>query len=242
MKRLIILTLLSTLAVTASGQGERSDVRRGNELFQQGLYTQAETAYKQAQQKNATSYESAFNLGGALYKQNRWEEAAAGFSKLIEDKSDRTRQSEALYNLGNTYVKMRKLPEAIESYKNALKLNPSDVQAKFNLAYAQKLKEEDDKKNQDQNKDKDKDQNQNQDQNKDKNEDQKQDQNKDKEKDKNKDPNKDDQQDQQPPQQQPSKDSEQMLKAVQAAEDQTKQKVDKQKAEAVGKSGGSKQW
>lgn len=231
---------------TALAQAERSDIRKGNDFFKQGKYPQAETAYKQAIGKNVGSYEGAFNLGGSLYKQQRWEEAAAGYAKLASEKGNSDRQSEAFYNLGNSNVKMRKLQEAIDSYKDALRINPSDAQAKFNLAYAQKLKEEEDKKNnQDQNKD-NQDQNNNQNKDNQDQKDDKKDDNKDKNKDKDdkQDPNKDkkDQEKEQPQKQQPNREAQQMLNAVQAAEDKTKEKLDKQKeAEAVGVRG-VKQW
>lgn len=239
---IIVLFLMPLTALSSFSQAERSDIRKGNNLYKEGKFTEAEVKYKQAEAKNVGSYEAAFNLGGALYKQQRYEDAAVGYAKLVQDGSDVGRQSEAFYNLGNTQMKMRKLDESIEAYKEALRRNPTDMQAKFNLAYAQKLKQEDDKKN-DENKDQNKDQNKdNQDQNKDQNKDN-QDQNKDN-KDQNKD-NKDKQdqkQDKQNQQQQQQKqDNERMLKAVQASEDKTKKKVDEKQAEAVGSSDG-KNW
>lgn len=249
MKRTIFL-LTFTLATIFStfAQAEKSDIRKGNEFFKQGKYPQAETAYKQAIGKNVGTYEGAFNLGGSLYKQQRWEEAATGYAKLASEKGNSARQSEAFYNLGNSNVKMRKLQEAIDSYKDALRLNPSDAQAKFNLAYAQKLKAEEDKKNE-QDKDENKDNQDNQDQNKDNKDDKQDPDKKDDKKDQDKkddkqDPDKDkkDQEKEQPQKQQPNRESQQMLNAIQAAEDKTKEKLDKQKeAEAVGMHG-VKQW
>jgi Mg-chelatase subunit ChlI len=90
---------------------------------------------------------------------------------------DQTR-SGTYYNLGNSLLKVaidsahlagQLLPQSIEAYKNSLRINPEDADAKYNLAFAQRLL----KKTQQQQ------QQQQQQQNQDKNEDQKQDQNED---------------------------------------------------------------
>lgn len=263
MRKILLVNTLLLVPAAVWGQQERSDIRSGNRSYYEGKYPEAEVGYRRALEKSITSYEANFNLGGALYKQGRYDDAAASYQKLTQDGTDIHRQASTFYNLGNTYLKQRKLDEAIEAYKSALRLVPDDKEAKFNLAYAKKLKQEEDKKNQDNqnNQDQNKDQNQNQDQNNPdnkNNQDQNKDQNKDnkndpnKDQDKNNDPNKDQDKNgdsdknkdsQQPPQQpQGSRDeSERLLKAIQASEDNTKKKVEAQKAEAVGARGG-KQW
>lgn len=230
-----LLLILIFVPVAAMAQKERADIRSGNKLFVAGKYPEAEVEYKRALEKNINSYEANFNLGGALYKQGRNEDAATAYQKIIEDGTNPEAQSKSFYNLGNSLVKQRKLDEAIESYKNSLRIDPTDIQAKFNLAYAQKLKQEDENKDKDkdQNQDKNNDQNQNQDQNQDQNNDQNKDDKKD---------DKKDNKDKQEPQPSPSRsEAERMLKAVQASEDNTKKKVDEQKVQAVGK-GTGKQW
>ncbi len=257
MRNFLIANALLLLPAAAWGQKERADIRQGNRAYYESKYPEAEVGYKRALEKNVTSYEANFNLAGALYKQGRYDDAAATYGKLAQDGTDLQRQTATYYNLGNTYVKQRKLDEAIEAYKNALRLMPEDKEAKFNLAYAKKLKQEEEKKknqdNQDnpqQNQNQDsngggggggQNQNQNQDRNKDNNDPDKNRDNDDRNKDRNQDKeNRDGQQ----PKQQPSasrEESERLLRAIQASEDNTKKKVDAEKAQAVGVRGG-KQW
>lgn len=264
MRILLIINVLLLLPVAVWGQKERADIRQGNRAYYEGKYPEAEVGYKRAIEKNIGSYEANFNLAGTLYKQGRYDDAAATYGKLAQDGTDLQRQASTYYNMGNTYVKQRKLDEAIEAYKNALRLTPDDKEAKFNLAYAKKLKQEEEKKNQDDKNNQDnrnQDQNQNggggggqdnddKDQNKDQNKDN--DQNKDKNNDGNPDKDKDkgdgdkDKENKggQQPQQQPSAsrdESERLLRAIQASEDNTKKKVDAEKAAAAGVRGG-KQW
>lgn len=129
--------------------------------------------------------------------------------------------SRANYNLGNLAFSNEDYQSALGLYKQALRLNPDDNDARRNLRITQlKLQ------NQNQDKDKDKNQKQNQDQNKD----QDKDQNKDKDKDQNKDQNKEDKQDKQnQPQQNNSgmspEAAKQILQAMENKENQTRNRL-----------------
>lgn len=48
-------------------------------------------------------------------------------------------RAQAFYNLGNAQFKQQKYKEALESYKQSLRLNPSDQEAKYNYAYTKRL-------------------------------------------------------------------------------------------------------
>lgn len=243
----LLLSILLFSVGAARGQRERADIRQGNRAYYEGKYPEAEVGYKRAIEKNINSYEANFNLGGALYKQERYDDAEAAYGKLAQDGTDPRRQAATYYNQGNTYVKQRKLDEAIEAYKNALRLVPDDKEAKFNLAYAKKLKQQ-----QEQNQDRNQNQNQNQDNNgggggggQDPDQNRNPDQNNPNQDRNRSDQNKgNDNQDRNgESQQQPSsrEESERLLRAIQAAEDNTKKRVDAEKAEAVGV-GRGKQW
>ena len=58
-------------------------------------------------------------------------------------------RAQAFYNLGNAQFRQQKYAEALESYKNSLRLNPDDPQAKFNYAYVKKLLDDQNQQNQD---------------------------------------------------------------------------------------------
>lgn len=253
----LLLGVLLFLSSGAWGQRERADIRQGNRAYYEGKYPEAEVGYKRAIEKNIASYEANFNLAGALYKQERYDDAAAAYGRLAQDGTEVGRQAATYYNMGNTYVKQRKIDEAIEAYKNALRLVPEDREAKFNLAYAKKLKQQQEQ-NRDQNQN-DRNQDQNQDQNggggenggqqdNDRNRDSDSDRDKNPNRDRNDgsdDRNRDDNRDRGgDSQRQPSsarEDSERLLRAIQAAEDNTRKKVEAEQVQAVGARGG-KQW
>lgn len=162
--KIIGILLLVLLAGTAQAQKERKFIRGGNELYHKQDFEKAEVEYRKALDKKAESYQAAFNLGDALYKQKKYEEALQQFSALAKDEANKERLGELYYNIGNTLLALQKTDESIEAYKESLRNVPDSEKAKYNLEFARHKKQQD-QQNQDQNKD-NKDQNQ-QNQNKD---------------------------------------------------------------------------
>mgnify|MGYP002549491109 CR=1 FL=1 len=156
---LIFITLLLGIgSASAQKYPERSLVRKGNRDFAKERYDRSIERYTQALEAAPENFEAAYNLGGALYRTEKYEEAAKMLERIAAD-STRTDQerAEAFYNLGNAQFKQEKYPEALESYKQSLRLNPADQQAKYNYAYTKRLLDDnkdgggggDDDKNQD---------------------------------------------------------------------------------------------
>lgn len=146
--RHIFLPLLAVILMTAGEtfaqeHKERRYIRSGNKSYEALEYGEAESKYREAIVKNETSFEAGFNLGDALYKQERFEEAENILQALSKHPLLTPEQKAKLhYNLGNSQFQQQKLKEALESYKQSLLNNPADLEAKHNLAYVQKLLEE----------------------------------------------------------------------------------------------------
>lgn len=256
MKIILLITFLFVLSFTVSAQKERKFIREGNGYYHDGLkdtakldtinFGKAEVAYRRALELKPDDYHWQFNLADAIYKQKKSDQAASEFEKLA-DKADKPGDKSAAYhNLGNSLLTQKKFDPSIEAYKKALRINPTDPETKYNLAYAMKMKKEDEKQKQ-KDKDKDKNKDKNKDQNKD-NKDNNKDQNKDQ--DKNKDQNKDNQnkdqkqnQQQNPQQNKISRqNAEQMLQALENDEKQTQEKVKKAQALKAERSKVDKNW
>ena len=142
---LIFITLLLGIgSASAQKYPERSLVRKGNRDFAKERYDRSIERYTQALEAAPENFEAAYNLGGALYRTEKYEEAAKMLERIAAD-STRTDQerAEAFYNLGNAQFKQEKYPEALESYKQSLRLNPSDQEAKYNYAYTKRLIDDD---------------------------------------------------------------------------------------------------
>lgn len=243
MKRLIIILYIALQSAVVFGQREKKYIHKGNELYKQGKYAEAEASYRASVEKSKASVAGNFNLGDALYKQKKFENAAQKFTDIAGSSENKQVKAQAYHNLGNSLLEAKKLEESIEAYKKSLLNNPKDDQTRYNLAYAQeKLKQQQqqnkDNKNKDKNK-KDQDKNKDQ-QNKDKNKDQqdkdKKDQDKKDQKDKNKpdQDKKDQQQGQQPqPNQLSKEDAERMLEALKNEEKNTQDKLKNKKVKGV---------
>ena len=237
MKRsVLILMVLTGMGITSAyGQNERKVIRDGVRAYQDGEFGEAEVQFRKAENINHESYEAEFNTGVALYGQEKYEETVKQYQALLDQTDDAGKTAQIWHNIGNSLLEAQQYAPSIESYKNSLRLNPSDEDTRYNLAYAkQKLKEEQQQQqqNQDQNKDQDKDQDQ-QDQEQEKENDQDQDQDQEQEKENDQDQDQDQQEQQPVPREISKEDAERMLKAIQQKEKDVKEKVDKEKAAAA---------
>ena len=153
MRRYLILiacvaaTALTALTASAQKYPERSLVRKGNRAFDRGLYERSIERYSRALEAAPGTWEAIYDLGNALVAAERYDKAEetlrAAAADTLRSGDDR---AEAYFNLGNVQLSQQKLQEALESYKNSLRMNPADEQAKYNYAYVKNLL-----KNQDQN-------------------------------------------------------------------------------------------
>ena len=136
----IILFLFAASGVQAQQLPERSLVRKGNRQYNKGNYEQSAGHYEQALQAAPGQFEAIYNLGNALYKAERFDRAEQTMQQAAADslRAD-TERAEAFYNLGNAQFKQQKYQEALESYKQSLRLNPSDQEAKYHYAYTKRL-------------------------------------------------------------------------------------------------------
>ncbi len=118
-----------------------SIMRKGNGQFRQEKYEDALKTYQEAQVLEPDNPDIRFNLGAALYKLNKYNEAMPEWQLSLVSKNKETKAA-ATYNMGNASFKGGQLEPAINFYKLSLGLNPNDMQAKQNLEFALKVKEE----------------------------------------------------------------------------------------------------
>ena len=137
---LFILSLL--MCITSFAQNKKSFLRDGNELYTDSSYNDAEMQYRKSLEKDQDYFNASFNLADAVYKQERYEESSALFDALIDNAPTENDLAKVYHNLGNSLTQEQKLEEAIEAYKNALRINPNDAETRHNLALSKKQKQE----------------------------------------------------------------------------------------------------
>lgn len=124
--------ILSPLFLYA--QSGRKQVAEGNQLYSEEKFDEANNKYQDAMLEDPGSLPIQFNIGNVLYKKKNYEKSMDAYNKVL-DTDDPLFQSQVYYNLGNALFRHGKLPESIVAYEQALKLNPNDLDAKYNLEF-----------------------------------------------------------------------------------------------------------
>ena len=215
-RKLSMVLVLLTVSLSTFAQKEAGDVRKGNREYRAQNFTEAEVDYRRALETNKDSYEAHYNLGDALFKQDKYADAQTEFetaAKMLDKKEDKTRYAKAMHNIGNCNFAQQQYDKAVQAYMESLRANPKDNDTRYNLVKAMEMLQQQQQQQQQQN------QNQKQDQQQQQQQQQEQQQ---------------DQQDQQQEQQQQNEDqmdketAEQILQALEQDEQDTQEKMQRQ--------------
>lgn len=181
MKR-TILYLLAVVSLCCGCDKEKNALREGNKQFEKKAFDKAESAYRNSLAADSLYKTAEYNLAAASYKQGKSDKllSAAKYYEsylLSLDHNDTLQTSACTYDMANTYFQISQsdsikaseqsklfLQKAAELYKQSLRLNPQDTNAKYNLALTQHLLKEDEQQKNDQQLQQQQDQNQQQNQ------------------------------------------------------------------------------
>ena len=140
MKKLLIfipILLLAVVALAGCGQSAETLNNKGNEAFAGQDYEGALTAYLGAQEDVPEMAEPHYNAANSHYRMEDYQQAQQEIEQaLVGEESQQALDQHSYYNLGNTFFQAQQFEPAIEAYKEALRLNPDDLQAKQNLELA----------------------------------------------------------------------------------------------------------
>ena len=157
--RIFLFALLALQCVPSFSQSSKLNAALGSDLYKDSLYDESIHLYNESL-KLEPNNEYLFNLGNAYLKSGDLENAQKTYSQLLNSSSASEQQkSKAAYNLGNLNYAEQNLGDAIKNYKEALRLNPEDIQASENLQIAlaqlqqQQEKQKQQQEQQDQNQD-----------------------------------------------------------------------------------------
>jgi Ca-activated chloride channel family protein len=123
------------------------DARKGERLYAAGDYAGSAKALDRALAADSTPVR-AYNSGNAYYRLKRYEDAAVRYRYAA---TRRELRQQSVFNLGNALVRAAEdapergqlLLDAVGAYEEALRLDPADQDAKWNLELALQRLEED---------------------------------------------------------------------------------------------------
>ncbi len=142
MKRILIfLFVIGAFIAPVYTQNMRDYVRRGNRLMLDTLggsdYSEkAIVQYKKALDMDSTFSISRYNLGNALIRQSKPQEAMTEYLAAAKYETDKNRLSDIYHNMGVLLQSSKKYAEAVECYKESLRNNPSNDETRYNYVLA----------------------------------------------------------------------------------------------------------
>ena len=166
MRILFLLLIILGANYVSAQKSYRALVHEGNKKFNTKNYEGSSSRYMEAIKLNDKDFTAHYNLGNALYKSKKYEEAKAEFEKAKNLAKNKEDKAAALHNLGNASMQTNNPEKAADYYKQSLKHDPYSEATRKNYEIA-KLKEKQNQQQQNQDEKsgeggKGKDQNQNQ--------------------------------------------------------------------------------
>jgi tetratricopeptide (TPR) repeat protein len=167
MRSLFTIVFLCSFALLFAQQ-EAPDVRKGNRAYNSENYTEAEVNYHRALDKNEQSFEAHFNLGDALFRQEKYPEALEQYVQAekclkanykLRKEELQNRLAATYHNIGNALYAQQQYDKAVNAYQQSLRNNPKDNDTRYNLVKAMQQLQQQQQQNQDQQQDKNQQQN-----------------------------------------------------------------------------------
>ncbi|QXU51114.1 tetratricopeptide repeat protein [Chryseobacterium sp. D764] len=146
---LSFIVVISFSGLMSGQENYRNLVHEGNQKFDGKDYDGASSKYMEAIKSNDKDFTAHYNMGNALYKSKKYEEAKTEFEKAEKLSQTLPDKTAALHNLGNAYMQMNQPEKAADFYKKALKQDPYSEVTRKNYEIAKlKEKEKEQQKNQ----------------------------------------------------------------------------------------------
>lgn len=136
---IVMCVLLSGASLFA--QEDKKDVRRGNKDYRKSNFKEAEIDYRKALLKDSTSFAATYDLANALYSQKDYEGASNTLEKLSNSAPESQYADRYFFNKGNVSLQKKDYQTAVDDFKQALLRDPGDLQAKESYIYAKKMLE-----------------------------------------------------------------------------------------------------
>jgi Ca-activated chloride channel homolog len=166
----ILFFIVASLQFHGQTIESKLKLNEGNQAYKNGDFNKSSSNYEKSLFEDKKNLAAFYNSGNASYMSGDFESARESFNSFISKTNNIDDKSKAHYNIGNSflteYAKEAKekgqapssdiLKNAIKEYQQSLRFNPKDKDARYNLSYAMKLlqnQEKQEQENKDENKD-----------------------------------------------------------------------------------------
>ncbi|MFT7619843.1 MAG: tetratricopeptide (TPR) repeat protein [Planctomycetota bacterium] len=137
----LTIGFLFTFAAPLPASVEGDKVKKGLAMMKVGDYEGALAKFRDAQIDHPSSNELHFNIGMALYKLDRFEDARGAFESAVFSRNAEI-EKKAIFHIGNCFIKEGKLEQALDHLNRALQVDEDYQVAKVNREYVvRKMKE-----------------------------------------------------------------------------------------------------
>jgi Ca-activated chloride channel family protein len=133
-----LAAVIVLLAMGLAPPVQAGALQEGLSAYEKGDYEKALKLLIDAQLKDPDQPAILYNIGNAFYKTGDFESADHYFNQALNSDVESLKHK-AHYNLGNTSFRKGALEEAIQHYEAALKIDPTDEQARQNIAFVKQV-------------------------------------------------------------------------------------------------------
>ena len=142
LKKITVAFAALVLVLPLFAQEDKREVRSGNRALRRGNYNEAEIDYRKALVKDSTSFIASYDLASSLYLQKDYDNAAKAMDRVADQLPGSEHASSWYFNRGNIALQQQDYKSAVDAFKQALLLEPGDLQAKESYIYAKKKLQE----------------------------------------------------------------------------------------------------
>ena len=132
----VIILFLFSYCASLQAQKENVAIKKGNRFYRQQKFDESQKLYRKAIEQAPANPSANYNLGNAQFRKNSFDDASKSYDNAISYSNDSNIKEQGYYNKGVAAIKQQKLEESIAAWKDALKLNPDDEDARENLEKA----------------------------------------------------------------------------------------------------------